>query len=228
MTLRLFDFAGSPFCIKIRAVLDHKRLRYERIDILSGISYLELRRRNPTRKVPALEIDGRLVIDSTEIAYALDDAHPDPPLRPADPRLAADNHVLEDWADESLYFYGLWCRWQEPEGRRLAPKTFRGPLAPVLGATVGSSARSQLAAQGIGRKPIALVRDELSRSLQSLETRLEGRDYLLGHVPYLCDFALMGQLVYLQRTPMGAALLDRRPAMTSYLDRMRALRTPDR
>lgn len=228
MTVRLYDFAGSPFCIKIRAILDHKRIGYDRINILSGASYLELRRRNPTNKVPALELDGRLIIDSTEIAYALDEHQPEPPLRPVDPRRAADNHMLEDWADEALYFYGLWCRWQEPEGRRLAPKTFRGPLAPALGVTVGGAARRQLAAQGVGRKPIAMVRAELTRSLESLEARLDGRSYLLGQEPYLCDFAVMGQLVYLQRTPMGEALLERQPALTSFLDRMRALRTPHR
>ena len=91
--------------MKVRAILDHKRVQYERVTT-HGSTMLELRRRGKTGKVPAVEIDGELIVDSTDIAYALDRLFPDPPLLPTDPRERELCHVLEDWADESLYFIG--------------------------------------------------------------------------------------------------------------------------
>lgn len=222
MAIRLYDFAGSPFCIKIRAILDYKALPYERLPIVSP-RYFELRWRNPTGKVPALEIDGDFIADSTDIALALDSLKPDPPLVPDDPKLRADNHILEDWADEALYFVALHHRWVEPEGRRDASRIFPEPLASLLGPTIARMARRQVHAQGVGRKPLDKVARDLERSLQAVATRVEA-GYLLGAQPYLCDFALMGQLVYLGRTPAGAKAIARHAPITRYLEQMRSLR----
>ena len=92
MTYRLYDFSASPFCIKVRAVLDFKGQRFERLDI-NGPAYVKLLLKNPTRKVPALEIEGRLVADSTDICHALDARHPEPSLLPSapEPREPAGN-----------------------------------------------------------------------------------------------------------------------------------------
>ncbi len=222
MHIRLYDFAGSPFCIKVRAILDFKQLAYERLPVVSP-RYFELRRRNPARKVPALEVDGEFIADSTDIALALDQLKPEPPLLPDDPKRRADNHILEDWADESLYFLALHHRWVEPAGRREAARIFPQPLATVLGPAIARMARRQLHAQGVGRKSFDKVARDLERSLEAVAARLDGA-YLLGDTPYLCDFAVMGQLVYLGRTPAGAAAIARHPAIGPYLERMRALR----
>lgn len=71
MYLRLFDWGPSPFCIKVRAILDYKGLAYERVAVLGPGSLWELMRRSPVRKVPALDVDGCLVVDSTDIAHEL-------------------------------------------------------------------------------------------------------------------------------------------------------------
>ena len=80
MAIRLFDWGPSPFCLKVRAILDHKQVEYERRNVL-GPALVELWRRGRIGKVPALEIDGALVCDSTDIAHELERRFPDPARR---------------------------------------------------------------------------------------------------------------------------------------------------
>jgi glutathione S-transferase len=222
VTYRLFDFGPSPFCIKVRAVLDFKGQRFERLDI-NGPAYVKLLLKNPTRKVPALEIDGTLVADSTDICHALDARHPEPPLLPDDAKSRALCHVIEDWADESLYFFGLYYRWQEPRGRREAGSLFPAVLRPALVPAVGGSARKQLHAQGLGRKSPEHVQRDLRRHLDAAVDLLSG-EWLLGDRPRLCDFALASQLLYLFRTPLGGELVGEHARLTRYLEQLRELR----
>lgn len=223
MRIKLYDFSGSPFCVKIRAILDYKGLEFERLPIVST-RFLELRRRNPAGKVPAIEIDDTFIADSTDIAHALDRLCPTPPLFPSDAKLQAHNHVLEDWADEALYFLGLHHRWQDPDGRREASTVFPTPAAGIMSAAVGHAARQQLHAQGVGRKAPEQVATDLDRALQSIAALVDSTPYLLGDAPYLCDFSVMGQLVYLVRTPTGEKSIARFASVVRYLDRMKALR----
>src|SRR4051794_22412026 len=106
MRIRLFDWAPSPFCLKIRAVLEFKGITYERVPVL-GSALFELFKRSPVKKVPALEVDGQIIVDSTNIAYEIERLFPEPAILPADPVKRSMCHALEDWSDEALYFVGL-------------------------------------------------------------------------------------------------------------------------
>ncbi|HEU5058569.1 MAG TPA: glutathione S-transferase N-terminal domain-containing protein, partial [Kofleriaceae bacterium] len=131
MNVKLYDWGPSPFCLKVRAILEHKRIPYARVGAL-GRPILELRRRGKIGKVPALDIDGELVCDSTDIAYALERLVPEPAILPADPRERGLCHALEEWADESLYFVGLYFQWIDPAGLAMVPQAFgRGPLGKL-------------------------------------------------------------------------------------------------
>jgi glutathione S-transferase len=207
--------------MKVRAILDYKRVKYERVVPL-GSTMVSLRRRGKTGKVPAVEIDGELIVDSTDIAYALDERFPDPPLLPADARERGLCHALEDWADESLYFIGLYYRWFEEEGRKTIPAAFGKSLSGRI--TYQFYLRrilGQIRGQGTLRKSPEHVRRDLDRHLDAIEGILAPRPYLLGDRPYLCDFALWGQLNYLNRTPVGGEAIKPRQSIGSYIVRMK-------
>ena len=58
-----------------------------------------------------------------------------------------------------------------------------------------------------------------------------GDRHLAGRIAYpyfLCDFAVLGELVYLQRTPAGGPLIAERPSIGAFLNRMRELREAKR
>jgi len=224
LKLRLFDWGPSPFCMKLRSVLSYKGLPYERVPVL-GPSLMELLRRSEVRKVPALDVDGRLLIDSTDIAHELERLFPMPPILPADPRLQGLSHALEDWADEALYFLGLYFQWLEPRGKPMVRKAF-GATPLGIGARLFYQRRiaAQLRGQGTGRKSAGHIASDLRRELAALTGMLAGQPFLLGAQPYLCDFAVNAQLVYMSRPPGSAEILGEYPALAAYMERMKSLR----
>lgn len=216
--ITFYDWPYSPFCMKVRAILDYKGLAYKSVNPLAARGLLS---RRGTGKVPAVEIDGAFITDSTDIAYALDERFPGQPLLPDSPFERGLVHAIEEWADESLYFIGLYYRWFEAEGRKpvaaVFGNSFKGRLAyyfylrRILG---------QIKGQGTLRKSPAHVRRDLERDLDAVEALLSRGPYSLGDKPYLCDFALWGQLNYLNRTPVGGASIEKRPAITTFIERI--------
>jgi glutathione S-transferase len=213
-----YDWPYSPFCMKVRAILDYKGVPYRSIDPLAVRGKLK---RKGTGKVPAVEIDGAFIADSTDIAHVLDERFPDPPLLPAEPRERPLCHASEDWADESLYFLGLYYRWFEAEGRK--------PVAAVFGSSLKGRLAyryylrlilRQLEGHGTLRKSPDQVRSDLDRNLEAAEGLLTPGPYVFGEQPYLCDFALWGQLNYLNRTPAGRKAIERRERVRAFVERI--------
>jgi glutathione S-transferase len=219
-----YDWPFSPFCMKVRAILDYKKVEYERVNPL-GPAVVRIYRRGKVGKVPAVEFDGELVVDSTDIAYEIERRFPSPPILPAQSRERALCHALEDWADESLYFIGLYYRWFEAEGRKPIPKAFgKSPTGRLAYAFYLRRVLRQLKGQGTLRKPPGHVARDLERHLDATESLLTPGPFLLGDAPYLCDFALWGQLNYLSRTPVGAKAMAGRSAIEAFRARMEGMR----
>jgi glutathione S-transferase len=215
-----YDWPYSPFCMKVRAILDYKRLNYRSVNPLAARGLLK---RRGTGKVPAVEIGGLFVTDSTNIALALDELCPEPPLFPSSRIERGLCHAIEDWADEGLYFLGLYYRWIEQDGRK--------PVASVFGSSIKGRAAylyysrliaRQLAGQGTLRKSPEHLRADLERNLEAVELMLDGRPRVLGHEPFLCDFALWGQLNYLNRTPVGHRAIEGHERVAAYVASMSA------
>ena len=224
MRLRLFDWAPSPFCMKVRAVLAYKGVPYERVAVL-GPSLVELVRRSNVRKVPALDIDGRMVVDSTDIAHEIERLFPEPAIFPAEPRLGGLSHALEDWADEALYFLGLYFQWIEPRGKPMVRKAFGStPLGIAARLFYQHRITTQLRGQGTGRKSVIQITADLKREFAALSAMFTGQPYLLGDRPYLCDFAVNAQLVYMSRPPGSAEIMREFEALGAYMERMKSLR----
>ncbi len=215
----LYDWTPSPFCRKVRAALALKEIPYERLPALANVRVI--RKRGGVGKVPAVELDGRFLVDSTDIVHALEAHTPEPRLVPDELRARALAHALEDWADESLYFFGLYYHWHEPRGRAQAAAYFRrtwlGWLAfPAYLARI----ERQLHGHGIARKSAMHVHGDLERNLDAVEGLLDGRPYLVDDAPRLCDLALMSQLVYLSLAPAWRELFGRRPKLGAYVERV--------
>ncbi len=143
---------ASPFCIKVRAILDYKKITYTRVNPL-GRATLEIRRRGKVGKVPALDIDGRIVVDSTDIAYELEKLFPSPAIIPSVTKERALCHALEDWCDESLYFTNLYYQWHDTEGRKNLSKAFGTSLiGRLFQARYSRLIHRQMKGQGTLRK----------------------------------------------------------------------------
>jgi glutathione S-transferase len=86
MAIRLYQFAISHYCEKVRWALDYKGLSYETISLLPGQHVKTIRKlTGGDSSVPVLDHDGHRVQGSKEIIDYLDETFPENPLTPSDP-----------------------------------------------------------------------------------------------------------------------------------------------
>jgi glutathione S-transferase len=81
-TLTLYQFATSPFCAKVRKILDFKGLDYRAVEV-DYLERKELMIASNQIMVPALTLEsGETIVDSDRIAMRLDGIYPDPTIFP--------------------------------------------------------------------------------------------------------------------------------------------------
>jgi glutathione S-transferase len=209
----------SPFCTKVQLALRAKRIPFEVANTMFA------GRVSPTGKLPYLVWEGQGVADSSAILRVLDARAPGTPsLYPADPRAASEVHLLEDWADGSLYWQGVnakfrddavWSRYR-PEFAAAFPRALAW-LAPTVARrqTLG-----KLEAQGLGRRPVAEVDAELDRHLDALAVRLSSSgSHLCGSSLTAADLAVVAMLAQLTTgyTPGPEARIRARPSVAAFL-----------
>lgn len=229
--LTLHQFEISPFCDKIRRILNVKRVPYETREVGLIEAQLGFRKINPIGKVPVLvDESGRAVCDSTEIAYYLEERYPDPPLVPRDRRERALVHVLEDWADESLYFMEMRLRLGIAQNRARTIEKLLAQQSPVVRMVAPFIApraiQSQINAQGVGRKSDAQALVEVGRHLDAIAALLTGQDYLVGGRLTLADVAIYAQLFAIRDAPEGAAEIAKRSEVAAFMERVNQATRP--
>jgi glutathione S-transferase len=222
----LHQFEVSPFCDKIRRVLHVKGQPYEINEILASQSMWKVRRVSPMGKLPCLEHKGQRIADSTDIAAYLEEQFPEPPLIPPDPYERALCHLLEDWADESLYFYEMTLRFNLPHNaRRFVPKLVEQdaawfkPLAPWV---VPLMMKQTTRAQGIGRKPAELLIRDLEHQVEALTGLLGDRQWLIGSSLTLADISVFAQLACIREADEGGSIIDRVASVAAWMERVDA------
>ena len=103
MTVVLYWMSISHPSHVARKMLDLKAVEYKLVDVVPLNQRIHLRLAGfPAGTVPALKLDGRRIQGSRQIARALDERWPEPPLFPADPALCARVEEAERWGEEEL------------------------------------------------------------------------------------------------------------------------------
>jgi glutathione S-transferase len=184
--LTLYQFATSPFCAKVRKILDFKGLDYRVVEV-DYLERKELILASGQLMVPALTLEsGETVVDSDRIAARLDQLYPEPTIFPP------------EWRGLHLalarYFDG-----------EFEDAIFRAVL-PGLLAHYARQGRDREAfyrmvrdrANGAGFCDAAIANhaSHWARALEllaPLDDTLRERAFLLGRIGY-ADFALYGQL----------------------------------
>ncbi|HEY8614626.1 glutathione S-transferase family protein [Phenylobacterium sp.] len=98
----LYDHPLSPYAQKVKIALREKGLAFQAVQpggLGAGGAAGDFVEASPRAEVPAL-VEGEVrVFDSTIILEYLEDAHPEPPLRPASPAERARVRMLEEVMD---------------------------------------------------------------------------------------------------------------------------------
>jgi glutathione S-transferase len=209
----------SPYCNKVRWALQLKGLAFETVTTSA------FKKHSDTGKLPVLTVNGERVHDSSEIVRRLEAIQPDPALVPRDARLGAQAAVVEDWADESLCALMTYERAHDPAARRrmvagvLAFKRLPPFLGPVVAARLRRSGMNRYGhLVALGSK---VVRAQLLRHLDVVNTMAEGRTWLVGDSPTVADIAVAAclHIAHIGRVAEVLSLIATRRHAAVWLDR---------
>ncbi len=221
-TIVLHQWVLSPFCGKIRQILQHKGLAYSTIEY-NGFRARKAPGVSATGKLPALDYDGERILDSTEIAAFLEAKHPENPIYPADPVQRANAAIWEDWADESLYWFEVYLRVMYPEaldkGATLLCEGRPGYERGLFKTALKRMYVKKLMAQGLGKLAREQVEARFFGHLATLETLLTGRDWLVGDARSIADMSVSCQLHEILRTSHLVDRIQRHERVADWLSR---------
>ena len=222
--IELIQFPGtgrlesvSPFCVKAQRILHYKRLPFVVQNTIlpprAGI--------NPAGKLPVLRYDIETVPDSTAIAFFLEERHPEPALIAPAGNVRPMGLLLEDWADEALYWMLLYVRWKFPENAVRMKAVFAEmmpfPLSVVAPRIVERQILRALHAQGMGRLSREQFLADLRRALGALDALAAQREFLSGPALGLGDVAVFAMLNGLREAPLDHGVGE----VDAYLDLLR-------
>jgi glutathione S-transferase len=209
----VFGALGSPYSLKMRAVM-----RYRRLPHLWRSVGLDAAVRGRV-KVPVIPVvrfgedDWRN--DSTPMLQALETLHPERRLIPDDPADAFLALLLEDMADEwgtKIMFHYRWA----PEADQ-SVNAFTLLQQSMLGAPRATIERASetMRERQVGRMALVgctpgnapLIEDSARRVLALIDAHVADGLWLFGARPSLADFGWYGQLSQLARDPTPRALM---------------------
>ena len=226
--LELHHNAFSTCSQKVRLVLVEKGLEFEsrEVNLLTGEQHdPEYVKLNPNHVVPTLVHDGRVFVESSLIIQYLDDAFPEPAMRPAD---AAARYETDFWikrADDVIHkaapvvTFALGPRKailaQPEEARRANVDSIPDPARRAI--------RRSVLEHGVAAPEFAGALGVFVDMLVDLESLLAERAWISGDRFGLADATLLPYVLRVEHLGMDP-LLDGtvRPALRGWLDRVKA------
>jgi len=225
---RLYGSNGSPYSVKIRAVLRYRRIPFiwERITSANA----DVLKRVKVPVIPVLEFpDGSYANDSTPLIYDLDRRHAERRIVPDDPGQAFLAHLIEDMADEwgtKLMFH---YRWHDPVDQEFCSTWLARERLGGAGQAAIDAAARQFRDRQVGRMALVgvqaanrpVIAETYERILAALEGHLATGEFLFGDRPSLAEFGLYGQLWQLAFDPSPALMMRRlAPKVFAWLHRL--------
>jgi glutathione S-transferase len=216
-TYRLHAVNSSPYSQKMRAILRYRRLPF--IWDTGNPREVAIKAQLPP-VIPVLRFpDGRLLNDSTPLAYALEREHPrERSIIPDDPGLAFLSDLIEDFGDEWVTKIMFHYRWYYADDRAFGTLWVVGERVTGQPAAKRQAAMQEFNDRQVGRMALVgcteenrpVIEESYGRLLDILNRSVVERPFLFGSRPALADFGLFGQLVILATDPTPAAEMRKR------------------
>lgn len=208
--LILHHYELSPFSIKIRRMLAHKKLPYRAVTQPSVAPKPEL---TPLtggyRRIPVLQIGAHVYCDTALIAREIERRHPETPL--TTPEWHGMAELLASWADRTLF--GMVAPVVIGEVLPMLPENFvadRAAMSPNF-------ASDQLA------KAVPHYAAQLQQVWPHVEAQLAGKDYLFGSQLSLADLSAYHVINFCRLAPKFGQTLAPYQNIGAWLARIDAL-----
>jgi glutathione S-transferase len=221
--ITIYQFEVSPFCDKVRRVCHYKNIPFT----VQEVSFFRAGKYSSAKKLPVIDDKDIRIEDSTQIVQYLEEKHPEPGLFPSDPAQLALCHILEDWADESLYYYDIALHFSFAENAKRRAghllqhekrwvKTLMSPLVPVILRKAGEL-------QGAGRRPRETILKDIDHHIDSIANILGDQEFLLPWGLSAADISVFVQLDAIKVAELGAEMIARYPTVVDWMARVDAL-----
>jgi glutathione S-transferase len=228
-TILLHQFEVSPYAAKVRRALRYKGIPFE-VKNYGVADAGKIRKTiSPSGKTPVLDHEGQRIVDSTTILRYLERVFPTPPLLPLEPALRAQAHIIEDWADESLFFYDLNMRgWSNNIDwlKRDVLSHDSGFSGWIMNRLISKFVRKTGEVQGIGRKDKAVVCAEVEAHFDAVVDLLAVGQWLVGSHLTVADIAVASMCTVIERAEEADAMMRQRPTLMAWRERIDAATFP--
>ncbi len=236
----LYVIPGSHACRSAMLMLEHKRVDYRRVDIVTllhplaarlhrfdaggqtraagGKRSLALRIGDLLGTVPALACDGERISTNYRIARFLDERHPELPLLPADPRKRRAVEDAERWGNDTLQMAArrIALAWAVRQPSEVATQTADGRMGYLL---YRHALARRLLIPWIGRAVFAVSPagerdpiDELPAMLEQIDGWI-GEGILGGQELNVADFMIAPSLALILYRPGAQTMFEGHPAL---------------
>lgn len=217
--IRLLGGNGSPYSMKMRAIL-----RYRRLPFIWELRTLATRAETAHVKpqvIPMVQFPDDVAwrVDSTPIAQELEQRHTERSILPEDPVHRFLSNLIEDMGDEWLTKAMFHYRWFYAADRDFASWWIASDNLPA--ATPLEERRAfarDICERQVSRMPIVgcteenrpVIEETFARTVDALESHVGLSSYLFGTRPSIGDFGLFGQLRTLADDPTSMTEMRRR------------------
>lgn len=221
-TYRIIGVLGSPYTMKLRAVMRYRRLAHVWTQLNDANAY-EIANVRPA-VIPVLQFpDGNMQVDSTPLVYELEKRHPgERSVLPEDESQHFLSYLLEDMADEWGTKMMFHYRWFLPRDQKQMSvwlsfdRSTKGGLADIeKNAAIFSErqvGRMALVGCTPGNRP--LIEETAHEVLALFEAHVTQERFLFGTRPSIADFGWMGQFSQLAVDPTPAEMMRERAPFT--------------
>lgn len=209
---RLYGGGGSPYSMKMRAIMRYRRLPFDWVLVTPALRQ-RLKHDGPAI-IPILQLpeDGSLHVDSTPLAYMLEERHGDRSIIPDDPCHAFLSDLLEDMADEWCTKMMFHYRWYREVDQIYSSRQIIADNSPGTTGEALEQAAESIRDRQVSRMPLVgcteqnapIIESNYHEILGILSSFVTRDEFLFGTRPSLGDFGIFGQLKVLasDHTPM--------------------------
>lgn len=213
------QFSPSPFCTKAAYLLNLAGVSWEREDVTDP-------RKFPKGKLPAIEVEGRIIDDSEAIRVYLAETGHDVDAH-LNPQEQADLIAYRRLSEHHLYFQLLNDRWGNedvwPVIRDLYFSEIPGLLRGIITRQIRKPVVDGLKMMGLSRFSADERLAQVDTDLKAIAAKIGDGPFFFGETPCSLDASLGAMLDGFRGTPVATPLSKRvaeDAALCAYIDRV--------